>query len=71
MAFFDQGRGQKIWVVQCKTCRRDVPARITQAPTSYIPVRCPLCREVRLYLPTEVGLGFVHFEVRKLFREGF
>jgi hypothetical protein len=69
MAFFTQDRGQKQYVVICKGCHRNVPAGVTEMPTQYIAVKCVLCREHRRYLPTEVGLDFVHYEVRKQVRK--
>jgi hypothetical protein len=70
MAFFIPERGRKQFVVQCKGCMRDVPAGVTEQPKVYIAVSCPLCRERRYYLPTEVGLGFLHHEYRKITRTG-
>jgi hypothetical protein len=66
MAFFHSD-ARKILCVVCKQCRRNVPAAVTDAPKKYIPVTCILCRETRLYLPTEVGMDF-HHEVAKRVR---
>lgn len=38
MTFFPTGRGLQALLVTCKDCRRDIPAKVTQPPTSYIPV---------------------------------
>lgn len=65
MAFFIPERGRKQYVVMCKGCKRDVPAEVTEQPKTYIAVSCPLCRERRYYLLTEVGLDFPHYEVLK------
>ncbi|WP_263354180.1 hypothetical protein [Acidicapsa acidisoli] len=67
MAFF-RSDARKLYCVQCKPCRRNVPAGVTDAPKKYIAVTCILCRETRLYLPTEVGLDFPHHEVAKRVR---
>ena len=64
MGFFHSD-ARKIFVVQCKRCKRNVPAGVSAQPKKYIAVRCILCREARLYLPSEVGLDFPHHEVAK------
>ena len=48
----------KLFVVQCKRCRRDVPAGVPEFPFQSIVVACPLCGEQRRYLPSEVFLGW-------------
>lgn len=48
---------RKSFVVTCKKCRRDVPAGVTEFPFQSIVVDCPLCGEVRRYLPSETFLG--------------
>lgn len=68
MAFFHSD-ARKIFCVQCKRCQRNVPAGVQMHPKKYIAVRCILCREVRLYLPTQVGLDFPHYECRKKVRQ--
>lgn len=55
MAFGIQER--KLFVVECKRCRRDVPAGVREFPFQSIVVTCPLCGEQRKYLPSEVFLG--------------
>lgn len=64
MAFFHSD-ARKILCVRCKRCQRNVPAGVTAPPKKYIAVKCVLCQEARLYLPVEVGLDFVHYEVMK------
>ena len=64
MAFFHSDR-RKLLCVICKRCERNVPAGVSTMPKSYIPVKCVLCNEVRLYLPTQIGLDFPHHEVWK------
>ena len=63
MAFGIQERKQ--FVVECKRCRRDVPAGVPQFPFQSIVVTCPLCGEQRRYLPSEVSLGRPHHLVAK------
>jgi hypothetical protein len=48
---------RKQFVVTCKRCRRDVPAVVREFPFQPIVVTCPLCGELRRYLPSEVFLG--------------
>jgi hypothetical protein len=49
--------GRKTFVVTCKRCRRDVPSGVKEFPFQSITVECPLCGELRRYLPSEVSLG--------------
>ncbi len=48
---------RKTFVVQCKKCRRDVPSGLDEFPFQSVAVACPLCGELRRYLPSEVFLG--------------
>jgi len=48
---------RKQFVVTCKRCRRDVPAGVKEFPFQPIVVPCPLCGELRRYLPSEMFLG--------------
>lgn len=62
---FPTPSGRKTFVVQCKRCRRDVPTGVREYPFQSITVECPLCGELRRYLPSEVFLGrpdqlFIH-----------
>ena len=63
MSFGIQRR--KLFVVECKRCRRDVPAGVAAFPFQSIVVFCPLCGELRRYLPSEVVLGTSHHLVTK------
>jgi RNase P subunit RPR2 len=49
--------GRKSFVVTCKRCGRDVPSGREEFPFQSISVECPLCGELRRYLPSEVFLG--------------
>ena len=68
MSFGIQRR--KLFVVECKRCRRDVPADVAAFPFQSIVVACPLCGELRRYLPSEVALGTPHHLVAKQARAG-
>jgi hypothetical protein len=48
---------RKQFVVTCKDCHRDVPSGVKEFPFKSIAVTCPLCKEQRRYLPSEVFLG--------------
>jgi hypothetical protein len=65
MAFGFPAPTRKIFVVTCKRCRREVPAGVHQFPFQPIVVSCPLCGELRRYLPSEVYLGIPHALVGK------
>ena len=57
MAFLLPDRGRKQFVVGCKRCCSNVPAGVLEFPFKSIAVKCPLCGELRQYLPSEVALG--------------
>jgi hypothetical protein len=57
--------GSKSFVVSCKRCRREVPSGVREFPFQSIVVCCPLCGELRRYLPSEVFLGKPHVLVGK------
>jgi hypothetical protein len=48
---------RKLFVVECKRCRRNVSAGVQEFPFRSIVVCCPLCGERRQYLPSDVYLG--------------
>jgi Zn finger protein HypA/HybF involved in hydrogenase expression len=48
---------RKRFVVNCKDCRKDVPSGVKEFPFQSIVVICPLCKEQRRYLPSEVFLS--------------
>lgn len=62
--------GSKSFVVTCKRCRRQVPSGAKVFPLQSIVVSCPLCGELRRYLPSEVFLGNLHVLVGKQVRHG-
>jgi RNase P subunit RPR2 len=49
---------RKQFIVTCKDCHRDVPFGAKEFPFHSIEVTCPLCGELRRYLPSE-GSGQV------------
>jgi len=66
LGFMFQGpSARKVFVVTCKRCRRDVPTGVKEFPFQSITVSCPLCGEMRRYLPSEVLLGKPHHLVAK------
>jgi hypothetical protein len=60
---------RKQFVVECKLCRREVPAGVVSFPFQSIVADCPLCGERRRYLPSEVFLGKSHGLVSKQTRK--
>jgi RNase P subunit RPR2 len=58
------------FVVTCKRCRRDVPSGVREVPFQSITVECPLCGELRRYLPSEVFLDKPDPLVRHQKRDG-
>jgi hypothetical protein len=56
---------RRLFVVQCKRCRRDVPSGVREFPFQPVTAECPLCGELRRYLPSEVFLGKPHHLVVK------
>jgi hypothetical protein len=56
-AMFLTPSSRKTFIVTCKPCRRDVPSGAREFPFQSITVECPLCGELRRYLPSEVFLG--------------
>ena len=57
VSMFPTPSGRKTFVVTCKRCRRDVPSGRDEFPFQSVAVECPLCGELRRYLPSEVFLG--------------
>ena len=60
----------KLFVVECKRCRRDIPAGVKEFPFQPLVVTCPLCGEQRRYLPSEVLLGRPNHLIAKQARAG-
>jgi hypothetical protein len=48
---------RKRFAVECKRCRRDVPAGVKEFPFQSLIVACPLCDDQQRYLPSQVFLG--------------
>jgi hypothetical protein len=57
MAFGFPTIERRQFVVTCKRCRRDVPSGRDEFPFQSVAVECPLCGELRRYLPSEVFIG--------------
>ena len=63
---FPGPESSKLVVVECKGCHENIPAPVEGMPAQPIAARCPLCREHRRYLPSEVFLGRLsHLMIRK------
>jgi hypothetical protein len=45
------------FVVTCKGCHQNIPAPVETLPSSWIIAACPLCKQRRRYLPTEIFQG--------------
>ncbi len=58
----------QIYVVRCKRCLRDIPAKRHTFPGQMenTVVQCCLCGEKRRYRPTEVFLGHPHLLVKRV-----
>lgn len=52
-----RARTRKLFVVNCKQCRRDVPTGSKEFPFRSITVECRLCGERHQYRPSEIFLG--------------
>jgi RNase P subunit RPR2 len=61
---------RKQFIVTCKDCHRDVPFGAKEFPFHSIEVTCPLCGELRRYLPSEVFLDKPDPLVRHQKRDG-
>jgi RNase P subunit RPR2 len=48
---------RKQFAVTCKDCHQAVPTGVKEFPFHSIEVTCPLCGELRRYVPSEVFLG--------------
>jgi hypothetical protein len=69
MAFGFSIASAKVFVFECKLCRREVPAGVASFPFQSIVADCLLCGERRRYLPSEVFLGKLHALVAKQVRK--
>jgi len=45
------------FVIECKGCRKSIPAPVQTLPDDWIIANCPLCGEKRRYLPAEIFCG--------------
>lgn len=54
-----------VFVVECKRCRRHIPAGVDAFPADNLVVACALCGELRRYRPSEVYLGWPFTAVEK------
>lgn len=70
MLYMPSALEHKKFVVECKRCRRDIPSGAAEFPFQPVAVKCPLCGELRQYLPSEVALGNPHYLIAKRLRAG-
>jgi hypothetical protein len=61
---------RKLFVVEWKRCRRDVPAGVKALPVQSVVATCPLCVQLRQYRPSEVFLGLPNQLMAKQARAG-
>ncbi|UWZ82592.1 hypothetical protein [Occallatibacter riparius] len=45
------------FTVRCKGCGENIPAPVETLPDTWIIADCPLCREKRRYVPSEIFRG--------------
>ncbi|HVW78709.1 MAG TPA: hypothetical protein VHB45_13940 [Alloacidobacterium sp.] len=50
------------FVITCKRCGENIAAPVETIPDSWIIAQCPLCREKRRYLPSEIFQGRLSFD---------
>ncbi len=51
------------FTIRCKKCSENVPAPVGTVPDSWIVARCPLCGEIRHYLPSEIFRGELSYKL--------
>ena len=54
--------GHYPFVIVCKGCHQNIPAPVETMPDSWIIAECPLCRQPRRYLPTDIFQGRLSHE---------
>lgn len=53
-----QGPGaERNFIIRCKGCRENIPAPVETMPAQPVIAKCPLCNEIRRYLPSEIFRG--------------
>jgi len=51
------------FTIRCKKCGENIPAPVGTMPDSLIVARCPLCGEIRHYLPSEIFRGKLSYKL--------
>lgn len=51
------------FTIHCKKCGENIPAPVATMPDSWIVARCPLCGEIRHYLPSEIFRGELSYKL--------
>ena len=51
------------FTIRCKKCGENIPAPVGTMPDIWIVARCPLCGEVRHYLPSEIFRGKLSYKL--------
>ena len=52
------------FTIRCKKCGENIPAPVGTMPDTWIVARCPLCQEIRHYLPSEIFRGKLSYKLR-------
>lgn len=51
------------FLVRCKGCGENIPAPVMTMPDAWIVAECPLCGEIRHYLPSEIFRGKLSYKL--------
>lgn len=51
------------FAIRWKRCGENIPAPVGTMPDSWIVARCPLCGEIRHYLPSEIFRGKLSYKL--------
>ena len=51
------------FTIHCKKCGKNIPVLVGTMPDSWIAAECPLCREKRSYLPSEIFKGKLSYRL--------
>jgi len=52
------------YTVRCKGCGENIPAPVGTMPDTWIVAACPLCSQMRRYLPAEIFRGSLSHQLR-------
>ena len=51
------------YAIRCKGCGESVPAPVRTMPDTWFVAKCPLCHNLRRYLPTDVFRGSLSYKL--------